>query len=267
MAIRSLAALVLLGVLLSGCQSIVGSLVLPEEGIRAGEYPVLRDEDVVMTTSDGIKLVANIYRPDTPKKSPTILVRIPFAQTWKNDLAVDVIGKFWASRGYNVVIQGTRGRYKSGGNFYPLRDERRDGIETLHWLAQQPWFDGRLGMWGGSAFGYTEWVLADQQSPGPSALIIQIASTDFHGMFHPNGAFSLESALFWAVRSRGPEDVDPSFADLERGFHGFPLIEADDRAAAPIPFSTTGPRTRRKTITGCRSTVSIVRELSRRRYC
>ena len=33
--------------------------------------------------------------------------------------------------------------------------------------------------------------------------MVQIASTDFHGMFYPGGAFSLASALFWAVRSRG----------------------------------------------------------------
>ncbi len=236
MAARLLAALALLGPLLASCQSIVGSLILPKEDIRDGEYRVLQDQDAVMTTSDGVKLVANVYRPDTPEKSPTILVRIPFTQTWKNNLAIDVIGEFWASRGYNVVIQGTRGRYRSGGSFYPLRDERRDGIETLHWLSRQPWFDGRLGMWGGSAFGYTEWVLADQQRPGPSALIVQIASTDFGGMFHPGGAFSLESALFWAVRSRGPEDIDPSFKDLERGFDGFPLIEADNRAVGQIPF-------------------------------
>jgi putative CocE/NonD family hydrolase len=91
-------------------------------------------------------------------------------------------------------------------------------------------------MWGGSAFGYTQWVLADQAEPGPKALLIQIASTSFGGMFHPAGAFSLESALFWAVRSRGAEDEDPSFAALERGFAGFPLIEADDRAVGDIPF-------------------------------
>lgn len=236
MTIRSFVAIVFLGLLLSGCQSIVGALVLPQEGIRASEYRVQTDRDAVMTTSDGVNLVANVYRPETNEKSPTVLVRIPFTQTWKNDLAADVIGNFWASRGYNVVIQGTRGRYKSGGMFYPLREERRDGIETLRWLSRQPWFDGRLGMWGGSAFGYTEWVLADQQSPGPSVLLIQIASTDFHGMFHPGGAFSLESALFWAVRSRGTEDVDPSFGDLDRGFNGFPLVEADNRAVGQIPF-------------------------------
>lgn len=236
MAIRSFTAIICLGLLLSGCQTIVGALVLPKEGVRPGEYRVHIDRDAVMTTSDGVRLVADVYRPETNEKCPTILVRIPFTQTWKNDLAADVIGSFWASRGYNVVIQGSRGRYKSGGTFYPLRDERRDGIETLHWLSRQPWFDGRLGMWGGSAFGYTEWVLADQQSPGPSVLLVQIASTDFHGMFHPGGAFSLESALFWAVRSRGSEDVDPSFDDLERGFNGFPLIEADNRAVGEIPF-------------------------------
>lgn len=236
MEIRLAIAITCFGLLLSGCQSIVGAFMLPKEGVRNSQYRVQIDRDAVMTTSDGVNLVANVYRPEVTVKSPTILVRIPFTQTWKNELAADVIGNFWASRGYNVVIQGTRGRYKSGGSFYPLREERRDGIETLQWLAQQPWFDGRLGMWGGSAFGYTEWAIADQQSPGPSALIIQIASTNFHEMFHPGGAFSLESALFWAVRSRGAVDVEPSFDDLERGFNGFPLIEADNRAVGQIAF-------------------------------
>ncbi|MEQ1662487.1 MAG: CocE/NonD family hydrolase [Thiobacillus sp.] len=229
-------AMLLVGLTLSGCQSLVSSFVLPKEGIRVSEYPVSRDHDAVMTTSDGVNLVANIYRPAAAGKFPTILVRIPFTQTWKNNLTADVIGHFWASRGYNVAIQGTRGRYKSGGTFYPLRNERQDGIETLHWLSQQSWFDGRLGMWGGSAFGHTEWVLADQESPGPSVLLIQIASTNFYGMFHPGGAFSLESALFWAARSHGSADVDPSFDDLERGFNSFPLIEADNRAVGEIPF-------------------------------
>ena len=87
---RWLTTLVFLGLMLSGCQSIVGSFVLPKEGIRDGEYPVARDRDAIMTTSDGIKLVANLYRPVTPGKFPTILVRIPFTQTWKNDLTARV---------------------------------------------------------------------------------------------------------------------------------------------------------------------------------
>src|SRR6185436_19193701 len=102
---------------------------------------------------------------------------------------------------------------------------------------QQPWFDGRLGMWGGSAFGHTQWAIADTLPAPPSgrsALMVQIASTDFHGMFYPGGAFSLASGLFWAMRSRGPEDVLPDAAALQRGVDGFPLVEADDRAVGVV---------------------------------
>ena len=83
---------------------------------------------------------------------------------------------------------------ESEGDYYPLRSERQDGIDTLGWLERQPWYDGRIGMWGCSYYGYTQWVLSDREKPGPTALIIQEASTDFHGMFHPGGAFSLKSA-------------------------------------------------------------------------
>jgi putative CocE/NonD family hydrolase len=210
--------------------------VLPRDGIRPAGYAVKAEHHATMLTSDGVALVADIYRPQSNQRLPTILVRIPFSRSFKNDLGAAAIGQFWAGRGYNVVIQGSRGRYNSGGEYYPLRDERRDGIETLKWLARQPWFDGRLGMWGGSVFGYTQWVLADQSDPGPTALMIQICSTSVHDMFYPGGAFSLESALYWAVRSRGHRDETPSWRALERGFNGFPLLDADDKAAGPIGF-------------------------------
>ena len=207
--------------------------------VRRPEYAVRIDRGAAMTTSDGVHLLADVYHPLRTTRTPTILVRIPFSKTFSNSLFATVIGRFWAERGYTVVIQGTRGRYESGGKHVPLVDERRDGLETLDWLKRQPWFDGRLGMWGGSAFGYTQWAIADQvPSPpnGQSALMVQIASTDFHGMFYPGGAFSLASALYWAVRSHGAEDVLPTEDALRRGFNGFPLIEADDRAVGDVGF-------------------------------
>ena len=211
--------------------------MLPREGIRAASCGVRIERQVELTTADGVVLRADVYHPEVPGPVPTILVRIPLTSTFLNDVRTDAVGRFWASRGYTVVIQGTRGRHHSEGAFYPLRGERSDGIDTLRWLARQPWFDGRLGMWGASAFGHTQWVLADQSDPGPQALMIQIASTDFFGMFHPGGAFSLESALYWAARSHGAEDVVyPSREDLERGFAGVPLIEADDRAVGDVDF-------------------------------
>ncbi|BDA72304.1 hypothetical protein CAL7716_064700 [Calothrix sp. PCC 7716] len=135
------------------------------------------------------------------EKTPTILVRIPYSKNFTNTTFANVVGRMWAARGYTAVIQGTRGRYESGGEYFPFKTERTDGIETLAWLEKQPWYNGKIGMWGGSYFGYTQWVLADKVNPGLSALILQICSTDFHRMFYPGGAFSLESALYWAGAS------------------------------------------------------------------
>lgn len=222
--------------LITGCQTHIARTLLPHDGIREASHEVQIQRDFAMLTKDGVKLVAEVYHPKGETKTPTILVRIPFTNTFKNRLGADAIGIFWASRGYTVVIQGTRGRYKSGGDFYPLVHEHDDGIETLSWIGKQSWFNGKLGMWGGSAFGHTQWALADQKNPIPNALMIQIASSDFHGMFYPGGAFSLESALFWAMRSYGTEDRAPKFDALERGFNGFPLIEADNRAARDVNF-------------------------------
>ena len=55
-------------------------------------------------------------------------------------------------------------------------------------------------------------------------------------MLYPGDAFSLASALFWAVRSRGAEDVSPPEEALRRGFNGWPLVEADDRAVGDVGF-------------------------------
>lgn len=205
-------------------------------GLRPSEFGVQIEYGVEMKTKDGAILRADIYHPQTSEPTPTILVRAPFSNTLKNQYFSSVIGKLWAGRGYHVVLQGTRGRYKSEGNYYPLTTERQDGLDTLRWLKKQGWHDGRLGMWGGSYFGYTQWVLADQEDPGPSALMIQLSSTSFYEMLYPGGAFSLESALIWAVWSTENEDRDIPYEILKRGFDGFPLIQADDRAAKDISF-------------------------------
>jgi len=130
--------------LVSGCQSLVNHYVLPSDGIRPATYSVTV-HSATMVTSDGVSLVADIYLPQPDRPRPTILVRIPFSRSFKNDLGAAAIGRFWARRGYNVVIQGSRGRYKSGGDYYPLRNERSDGIETCAGSRSSPGSTGGSG--------------------------------------------------------------------------------------------------------------------------
>ncbi|MBX9774461.1 MAG: CocE/NonD family hydrolase [Xanthobacteraceae bacterium] len=213
---------------------VAGWAFLPFDGIRPAEHRVCVEHGVATTAPDGVVLRADVHRPCALTKAPTILVRIPFSRGLKNELGAGALAHYWAARGYNTVIQGTRGRYKSGGTYYPLRNERADGIATLEWLKRQPWFDGRLATWGASAYGYTQWAISDQNDL--RALNIQIASSRFGAMFHQGGAFALESALYWALYSRGAVDVVPSVEMIDRGVRGWPLIEADDRSAENVAF-------------------------------
>ena len=100
-------------------------------GARPAEYAVRIERRATMTTSDGIRLVSDIYHPVRAGATPTILVRIPFSKTIVNSFFATVVGRFWAERGYTAEIQGTRGRYESGGDHYPLIHECSDGLETL----------------------------------------------------------------------------------------------------------------------------------------
>jgi hypothetical protein len=203
--------------------------------MRTARYAV-RSERETLVTPDGVSLVSTVHHPQRAVRPPTVLVRIALPTTLKNRFFASTVGRLWAERGYTTVIQVTRGRKPSSGVHYPLRGEREDGLETLRWLAGRPWFHGRLGMWGGSSSGHTQWVVSDQVDLGLRALIVWLASSDFHGMFYPGGALSLQSALFWALRSRSEKDDPPSPETLARGYAGFPLSEADDRAAENVPF-------------------------------
>ncbi|MFP5502483.1 MAG: CocE/NonD family hydrolase, partial [Candidatus Sericytochromatia bacterium] len=202
---------------------------------RPAAFAVASETDQRYLAKDGTTLSADVYHPRGAGPFPTILVRLPLSRSRQHQTFADLLGHFWAGRGYHVVIAGLRGRFRSQGAYEPLTHERADGLATLAWLERQAWFDGRLGMWGGSVFGYTQWVLADQRDPGPRALFMQIVSSDHHGMFYPGGAFSLQTALYWAMTDRGDHDAFPTAEEMAPGFAGFPVVEADDRTGRALP--------------------------------
>lgn len=198
--------------------------------LRPKQYDVRVERRVELTTKDGIHLAADIFHPRGLAKTPTILVRAPISPSPNICFLVEVVGRIWAERGYTAVIQGTRGRYNSGGDFYPMVFERRDGIETLRWLKQRPWFNGQLLEWGGSAFGQTEWAISDQLNPKPAAMEIYFASSKFHDMFYQGDAFALYSAVGWTLRSHDKKVDESKFPETKRilrATNTLPMRDAD----------------------------------------
>src|SRR5690348_10842466 len=107
---------------------------------------------------DGVALSADIYLPSTGDGPwPTLLFRTPYDNA--NEFAVRR-AIFFAREGYAYVCQDVRGRYDSGGDWVPWVNEGADGYDTIAWIGQQPWSDGRIGMLGASYLGYAQWAAA-----------------------------------------------------------------------------------------------------------
>ena len=149
---------------------------------------------------DGVTLVSDHYYPPTPGPHPILLMRQPYGR----DIASTVVYAhpvFFARHGYNVVIQDVRGRGDSEGDFYPFRHEGHDGFDTIAAIRQRPESNGRVGMYGFSYQGMTQWLAAAEQPDGLLCIApAQTAHDLYNGWFYQNGALRLASTLGWGLQ-------------------------------------------------------------------
>ena len=119
---------------------------------------------------DGVKLNATLYKPKDGKPTPTIFTLTPYVAD-----NYHIRGVYFAQNGYTFAAVDTRGRGNSEGVFEPFASEARDGHDIVEWLAQQPWCDGQVAMWGGSYGGYDQWLTL-RESPPHLKTIVPVAS-------------------------------------------------------------------------------------------
>lgn len=161
-------------------------------GLPAGRYRAGWEPGLVVPAADGSPLLTDHYFPRAEGDFPTLLVRSPYGRglPWS-----PMYGVLFAEQGFHVVVQSCRGTGGSGGRFHLWRNEAADGLATVAWLRERPWFDGTLGTVGASYLGYTQWALALDPPPELKAMVVQAGLHDPHAYFHGHGALHLENAL------------------------------------------------------------------------
>ena len=108
-------------------------------------------------------------RPARGGPFPVLVYRTPYG---KQDARTEsTLFDRAVKRGYAVVIQDVRGRYKSDGEFRPYQNEGRDGFDTIEWAARQPWSNGAIGTFGLSYPGAVQWLAAVQTPPHLKAMV------------------------------------------------------------------------------------------------
>jgi putative CocE/NonD family hydrolase len=174
---------------------VVPSVLLFVDAVSAfaEEYSVLV-ETAWVKMRDGVLLAADIYHPKAPGKYPVLLQRTPYN---RRDAAT---GNALASQGYVVVLQDTRGRFDSEGDFYPFRYESQDGYDTVEWAASLAYSDGQVGMFGGSYVGATQMLAAIAGPPHLVAIFPFVTASEYYDSWtYQSGALMQWFASSWSA--------------------------------------------------------------------
>jgi putative CocE/NonD family hydrolase len=179
------------------------------ERVLKAPPPITRDvvvqRDLAVPMPDGTILLADKWQPrarDASTALPTALYRSPYGRRGVFGL---MLGRMMAERGFQVVIQSTRGTFGSGGTFDPMRQEREDGLATLDWVIQQPWFDESIVLMGPSYLGYVQWAVADSLPPQVKAMVPQVTESALTLEFLRKDGLSLETPFNWGIQTAGQE--------------------------------------------------------------
>src|ERR1700724_297755 len=111
------------------------------------EQSVTVDLNVPAPMRDGVVLRSNVYRPAGEGRWPVLLTRLPYGKDLP--LGTAILEPVQAARrGYVVIVQDTRGRFSSEGDWEPMRNESEDGETRCQWARCAPYSDGPDGMYG-----------------------------------------------------------------------------------------------------------------------
>ena len=195
-------------------------------------YSVTSSIPVLMR--DGVRLLTDHYAPKGAAYG-TVLLRSPYQRA---GIVPHVLVGLFAARGYHVVVQSCRGTFGSEGRFVPGENEIEDGADTVAWLREQPWFDGRFVGVGGSYLSYTLWSMLMDPPPEMVAAVSFVSFHDFFRVVHGTGAFTLNDSLDWCdslARQERTSLVGEFIGGprtkrrLARAYAGLPVTEGEEQ--------------------------------------
>lgn len=157
---------------------------------------MIEERDVPIPMRDGVRIAADIFRPDADGAFPALLAMSPYGKGVQSlPLAPQPAGTpsylppieagdpgYFTARGYVHVIVDVRGTGASEGEYlgWVSPQEARDGYDLVEWIAAQPWCDGNVGMSGISYFGEIQLMVAAERPPHLKAIMPWNAPADFY---------------------------------------------------------------------------------------
>ena len=142
-------------------------------------------EEVWIPLKDGVRLAADLWRPKGPGNQgrfPVLLEYLPYRKDDGRGGRYSLYAYF-VKRGYVVARVDIRGTGRSEGTLIPYEYseiEQRDGEEVIAWLAQKPFANGKVGMFGISWGGFNSIHMAMRKPPALKAILATDATDDLY---------------------------------------------------------------------------------------
>lgn len=165
----------------------------------------------MISMRDGIYLATDIYLPEVGAGPfPVVIERTPYDKSKPSRSEKQLDGQHisreqmaarFTAQGFVAIFQDCRGRYASEGVFTKYTAEGEDGFDTLAWIAQQPWCNGKIGSMGLSYAAHTQLAMACLHPPGLSSMVLDSGgfANAYQCGIRQGGAFELKQAT-WAFR-------------------------------------------------------------------
>lgn len=128
---------------------------------------------MLVRTPDGAQVTVLAMLPKKHDKPlPTLFGFTIYANQAWSELEL----RLTAAHGYAAVVGYTRGKGLSPDQPVPYEHDGADADAVIEWIAKQPWSDGRVGMYGGSYNGFTQWAAAKHRPKALRALMPSVTA-------------------------------------------------------------------------------------------
>jgi putative CocE/NonD family hydrolase len=148
------------------------------------------DDSVMITMRDGAQISASTARKRSITAPQPIVLMFDIYPSANNKSMT----KYCAEHGYIGIIADTRGKRLGKEEIEPFEHDATDAYDIIDWISKQPWCNGKIGMYGGSYLGFSQWAAVKKVHPALKTIVPQVAvgpGIDFPTHFGINSCYAL----------------------------------------------------------------------------
>ncbi|MGH2807160.1 MAG: CocE/NonD family hydrolase [Actinomycetota bacterium] len=183
--------------------------------------PAHASPNTFITMSDGVQIALNVRMPngyDKGKSYPAVFEMSGYDggasdgdEPYAGEGSRALTKQFY--KDYVTVHASVRGTGCSGGEFdlFSWRSAL-DGREIISWIAEQPWSNGDIGIYGHSYGGITGFMVGATRPPELDAMSVSGLIDDlYRGIVYPGGVSNYGFPLLWTGGVRNVYDIGGGF--------------------------------------------------------